>query len=468
MYSFNVPKPTLAMGFFATSNDPAAKVTIQTSAPAANGVSPPALNGSWVSGTAFSLGAVKTHSLFTLTATAEDGVSSEVFLVDVLRLAGSNSKLKSMNATFDGVAVPLDLTTNPIQVPRIAASTTSAFFSWASEDPDAVSKYSPDGGVFTPTTSATVPLKTGTTSFVVVIYSEDGELHSQYNIEAVVPINGTTLDALVPTPGLLSPPFSSSVYRYSLRLPSGIKTFSLNASATNPTSAVTLSSAGGALSSGALSADVGSVSVAVQAANGGPTATYTLDVIHLKDYEMLPYLDVTGSQQALNFTALPGSPDSDVNPGGLVTNAGAQVQFQIAPNCSRLARDFGATASAMACASLSDLTVRLNLVPRSNMQPQFTGNVTAVSAGTLRTVPTAAPATYSVQVSAAVCGDISGYCDPFKYRNLVLAQVSARKVMGKSEEEHGIVLMLCVRVSRFVPCLLDGQVVLSPRKPKDL
>ncbi|GAQ86232.1 hypothetical protein KFL_002770090 [Klebsormidium nitens] len=414
MASLKVPKGVQTLGFYVTRANAAASLTLSTESRNVTGVPKPttliANNLTWVSQTAFSLGPVNTQSLFTLTATAEDGVTTQVFLITLTRLPGSDATLQSVNATVDGVTTALNPQINPIQVPGLTAGkSTSAFFAWAPTDPGAKVKYSLDGTNFVSGGSLTLSLLSGTNSFQVVVTSEDGQATNTYTVRAVVPTVGTALNKLAISPGILSPPFSGSVFSYSVRLPSSVAAFSVNATLTDASSTLTASSASGALALGALkavSADVGSVSLQVQAPNNGAVATYTITVTHLKDYQMLPYVDFTGSQSAMAYQVPPGTTLSAYK---LATNAGQPIQLQIAANCSRLQKDFGGDASL--CAGLGNLTMQLILFPQFGGGGVIYTNVTApISSGNLSFVPTMAGA-FSVKASLAVCQQIIGYCD---------------------------------------------------------
>lgn len=435
MATLKVPKGVQALGFYATRANAATSVALSTAAPNVTGVPrPPALNttnATWVSQTAFSLGPVNTQSLFTLTTTAEDGVTTQVFLITLTRLPGSDATLQSVNATVNGVTTALNPQINPIQVPGLTAGqSTSASFAWAPTDSGATVKYSLDGTTFVPGVSLTLSLVSGTNSFLVVVTSEDGQATTKYTVNAVVPAAGTALSQLAISPGLLSPPFSGSVFKYSVRLPNSVKAFALNASLGDSSATLSVSSPSGALAASALkaiTADVGSVSLQVQAPNNGAVATYTLIVTHLKDYEMLQYVDFLGSQSGMNYQS---APNATLLPSLLVTTLGQRAQFQVAPNCSRFQSDFGGDANL--CAGVGNLTVQLLLLPSWQSGQVNTNATAAVSSGNFSFVP-AVDGTFQPQLAAAVCQQITGYCDwSTGYRPLALSQYQV------SLREHNI------------------------------
>lgn len=430
MYTASMPKAVQVVGLYAIPTNPSSSIALNTSAPAANVSSRPVLSapGSWVSPAGFSLGPVKTDSLFSLGVTAPDGVSKKVYLLDVVRLAGNDASLRSLNATVNGTVIQLDLRADPVQVPGLTAGATSARFSWAATDAAAASAYSLDGTTVLSGSAVTLSLSPGANSFKVRVTSEDGATTKWYTVNAVVPVTaGATLANMSTDPGLLVPAFSPSVAQYSVRLPSNVAVFVLYASAADPTVKISFTGTGqpslnfpGEMR---FKPDVGAVVLGVNPSASGPAGKYTLTVTALKDYEMLPYLDFTGSQSGMGYqTPLSSSSSPFPDSGGLRTTAGQPVQFQVATNCSRYQRDFGGDLTL--CGGLGSLVVQLILGP-----PGFRGaaslvtNATCTIAnGTLSYTPVAA-GTYTVQAGLATCQQIAGYCDPAKYNTLSLQQV---------------------------------------------
>ncbi|GAQ84646.1 hypothetical protein KFL_001990010 [Klebsormidium nitens] len=429
MYTASVPKAVQALGLYAIPTNPASSISLNTSAPSATVIQRPVLNapGSWVSPTGFSLGPVKTDSLFSLGVTAPDGVSKQVYLLDVVRLAGTDATLRSLNATVNGTVIQLDLRADPVQVPGLTAGTSSARFAWAATDSAAASAYSLDGTTVLSGTSVTLSLSPGTNSFKVRVVSEDGAATGWYSVNAMVPITaGATLATMAANPGVLVPNFSPSVAQYSLRLPSNVAIFVLNASAadravqisstgTNPPGQSSLNFPGEMR----YKADVGGVILGVNPSMSGPARKYTVTVTALKDYEMLTYLDFMGSQMGIKYQAPPSNP-SFPNPGGLAATAGQQVQFQVAANCSRYQRNFGGDSAL--CEGMGTLVVQLILGPAFGVFASIVTNATCtVAKGTLSYTPVAA-GLYVVQAALATCQQLAGYCDSKTYKLLYLPQ----------------------------------------------
>jgi hypothetical protein len=119
-----------------------------------------------------------------------------------------------------------------------------------------------------------------------------------YSVNVRVSVAGTELRQLTSSPGKLEPPFSPSVYLYKLRLPSHVDNFTLATWTLDNQSTASIvasgkSFTGNNLTVGGIPEEEGSIFVEVKNAKGERSRNaYEIEVGRLKDYEMMPFLDL--------------------------------------------------------------------------------------------------------------------------------------------------------------------------------
>lgn len=403
MYTLTVGKGTSQVGFYAVSKDFWTTLGVATGVSMVSNPHDPGLigPGAWTTKPwVYTLAPLRTPNLFTITATAEDGVTKQVFVITVIQDLSHDATLTafqmSIQSRLPTYSVTPTVSPGTVLVPGVKGGATSATFSApATVDPDASVAFSGDN-VNWRSAPYTVPLVVGSNPVWVRVTAQDGTTVNLYTGSIEVPVDGSTLTALVPSVGFLDPPFASNVYSYQLKIPNNVPTVAFNA--TKSVSTSTVGATGWSLNFVPSTAGVLPIVVTALAGTGG-SQTYSVRLVNLGDEGMMGYVLVSATQQGMNYQAPPGGPASP-NPGGLVTNAGQTIQVTVTANCTKYFEDFG-TGGGASCAGFgSTTTVQLFLVPTGGGNTVVTPSMTTVAAGVLAYTVVVPVGTYRVEVGA--------------------------------------------------------------------
>lgn len=264
-YSAAVPFATSQITVTATTEDPAAKITINNQAVPSSQPSPPiSLN-------------VGANSIVVV-VTAQDG-STRSYTIVVTRQANVN--LASLSVSAGPLSPPFnkDVTEYQVSAPNLTSSTTiTATIEQAGSTLAINGQPVASGQVFGP-----VPLVVGPNSFAVSVMASDRITVKTYTVVINrAPSSNALLSALTVSPGVMIPTFSSGVPTYTV-LNAGLFTPAANVTATVQEPNATIMINGAAVASGTpfqvlLPAPSTPVSIVVRAQDTVTTATYNVTV----------------------------------------------------------------------------------------------------------------------------------------------------------------------------------------------
>lgn len=264
-YSAAVPFATSQITVTATTEDPAAKITINNQAVPSSQPSPPiALN-------------VGANSIVVV-VTAQDG-STRSYTIVVTRQANVN--LASLSVSAGPLSPPFnkDVTEYQVSAPNLTSSTTiTATIEQAGSTLAINGQPVASGQVFGP-----VPLVVGPNSFAVSVMASDRITVKTYTVVINrAPSSNALLSALAVSPGVMIPAFSSGATTYTV-LNAGLFTPAANVTATVQEPNATITINGAAVASGTpfqvpLPGPSTPISIVVRAQDTVTTVTYSVTV----------------------------------------------------------------------------------------------------------------------------------------------------------------------------------------------
>jgi hypothetical protein len=215
------------------------------------------------------LGDTGTHSLtvgtntFTITVTAENGTTTQDYIVKVNRAANTDASLSSLTVS-EGILTPAfsSATTNyTVDVPySISSITITAALS------DINASMLGDTG--------TRALVEGANNFTITITAEDGTTTSAYYVTVSrIASTDANLSNLTISDGSLTPAFSSTTYNYTVDVPYSISNITFTATLSDINASMI-----GDTGTRALVEGINTFSITVTAEDGATTETYTITV----------------------------------------------------------------------------------------------------------------------------------------------------------------------------------------------
>ena len=285
-YTDNVVNAVATITVSPTASDPNSTITVNTVPVASGGTSLPLflLVGP------ISLG----QNIVTIVVTAQDGVTTNTYTINVGRDASSVATLSNLTISSGTLAPPFASgTTN--YAASVSNATTSITLTPTVTDP--TSTVTVNGNtVSSGTASGAISLAVGDTAIPVVVTAQDGTTQTTYTVTVTRLSNDATLSNLTINPGTLTPPFASGTTGYAATVSNATTSIAVTPTTTDGSATVTVN--GTAVTSGSpstvngLTVGPNTVTVVVTAQDGTTQTTYTVTVTRLSNNATLSNLTI--------------------------------------------------------------------------------------------------------------------------------------------------------------------------------
>ncbi|MCX8005386.1 MAG: cadherin-like beta sandwich domain-containing protein [Burkholderiaceae bacterium] len=225
-------------------------------------------------------------TVITIAVTAEDGISSRSYAINVTRAAAAASAI----ATLDSLAVSAGTLTpnfssgvSSYQL-TVANTVTSLGVTAVSTHPAATIRI--NGATTASGATAQLALAVGSNIVAIVVTAQDGVTVANYSINvtraAASASSNAALSALSPSAGSLTPAFAANITSYTMDVANGIASLTFTPAAADGGATIrvngTIVASGSASGAVALAVGTNTVSIVVTAADGTSTRTYTVVV----------------------------------------------------------------------------------------------------------------------------------------------------------------------------------------------
>ncbi|MCL2167970.1 MAG: cadherin-like beta sandwich domain-containing protein, partial [Lentimicrobiaceae bacterium] len=242
-YTVNVAYTVTSITITGTANDPQATVT-------GNGLKPIVVGA----------------NAFTITVTAENGVTTQNYIVTVNRAAPSNDATLSNITVSQGALTPVFNSNTYNYTVNVSNSITSITISATTSDPNATIS---GNGVGTHT------LVLGANVFTITVTAQDGVTTQNYVVTVNRLANSVaTLSNITVSPGTLTPAFNSNTYNYTVDLAYTVTSITISATTTDPNATIS----GNGVGTHSLTVGANLFTITVTAQDGVTTQNYTITV----------------------------------------------------------------------------------------------------------------------------------------------------------------------------------------------
>jgi len=274
-------------------------VTPTTNAPTAT----VAVNGVTISSGTASAGIPLTvgSNTITTTVTAQDGITTNSYSINVTRAASSDATLSSL-AISAGTLSPAFASGTTSYTASVSNSISTITVTPTTNDPTATVAVN-GVTVGSGTASAGIPLTVGTNTITTTVTAQDGVTTNTYSINVTrAPSSDATLSSLAMSAGTLSPAFATGTTSYTASVSNAVSSITVTPTANDPTATVVIN--GVTVSSGTASAGIpltvgsNTITTTVTAQDGVTTLSYAINVTRA------PSSDATLSSLAMSSGAL--------------------------------------------------------------------------------------------------------------------------------------------------------------------
>lgn len=264
-FSATVSNTTSSIAVSPVASDPYASVKV---------------NGNTFSGTGISVPLSAGQNTINLAVTAQDGVTTKIYVLTIYRSLSTNANLSSLNIS-PGVLSPIFSGSVTSFSTTVSNTTASIIVSPVASDMNATVKI--NGNVLTGT-GGTIPLNSGQNSVNIIVTAQDGITTKVYDLTVYRLLSSNaSLSSLSLSEGTLSPVFSGTMFTYSTTVSNVVSniTFSPTASDIKATISVNGNVLSGKGISMPLSLGQNTISFVVTAQDGSTSKTYTVIVYRL-------------------------------------------------------------------------------------------------------------------------------------------------------------------------------------------
>jgi len=406
-------------------------------------------------------------NLITVLVTAQDGLTTDTYLVTVNRSQSSTATLSNLTLS-SGTLTPTFNGAITAYTADVTNATTSVTVTPTTTDPTA--SVTVNGNlVISGTPSGSIPLAIGPNTITVIVTAQDGVTSSVYTVTVNRAASSiATLSNLTISSGTLVPAFASGTTSYTTTVDNTVTSITVTPTTTDATATVTVN--GAAVTSGSASAAINlivganTITTVVTAQDGTTTDTYTIivnrapsDIASLSNLTLssgsltpvfssatLGYVaGVSNTTTSITVTPTATDPTSTITVNGAAVASGsasADIPLAIGPNTVTVvvtAQDGTTittytvivTRTASSTATLSNLTIS-----SGTLAPNFNASVTsyavsvpnAVSSVTVTPTTTDPNATITVNGTVVASGSASGSIPLQVGSNLVNVVVTAQ------------------------------------------
>jgi gliding motility-associated-like protein len=454
IYSAIVANTVTSITLTPTATDPTSTILV-------NGTAVP-------SGTASgSIPLIVGPNLISVLVTAQDGITTDTYLITVNRSQSSTATLSNLTLS-SGTLTPVFNGAITAYTAGVTNATTSITVTPTTTDPTAAVTVN-GTPVLSGTASGAIPLVIGPNTITVIVTAQDGVTSSVYTITVNRAASSiATLDNLVISSGTLIPAFASGTTSYVASVGNTVTSITVTPTTTDATETVTVN--GTAVTSGAasnainLNVGANTITTIVTAQDGTTTDTYTVIVnrapssiaslsnLDLSSGSLTPVFasgtlsyvaGVSNATTGITVTPTVTDPTSTITVNGLAVASGtasANIPLVIGGNTVTVvvtAQDgvtkttyiVVVTRTASSTATLSNLTIS-----SGTLAPNFNASVTsyAVSVpnavGSVTVTPTTTDPTSTITVNgtAVASGSASGSIPLQVGSNIVNVVVTAQ------------------------------------------
>jgi len=219
----------------------------------------------------------------TVQVTAADGVTTQTYTLTLIKNGAKNDLLTSLKLS-KGTLSPVFAGTNGSYTASVANGVTSFTVTPTAADPNATLLLNGATAITSGTATGPIALSVGANTITVQVTAQNDTATRTYTITVTrAAATNDNLVSLKPSRGVLSPVFTSSKTNYTANVVNGVSSLTLTPTAADPNETLLLNNTT-AIASGAVSAPIAlavgpnTITVAVTAADGITTQTYTVTV----------------------------------------------------------------------------------------------------------------------------------------------------------------------------------------------
>jgi gliding motility-associated-like protein len=291
-YTANVTNGTTTITITPTAADPAATVTVNGTPVASGTASGP-------------IPLVIGPNVITAIVTAQDGVTSSIYTITIIRAASSIATLSNLTIS-SGTLVPVFASGTTSYTASVANTITGITVTPTTTDATATIMVN-GVPVISGTASNAINLSVGANTITIIVTAQDGTTTDTYAVIVNrAPSSTASLSNLTLSAGSLTPVFSSATINYVAGESNTTTSITVTPTVTDPTATVTVN--GSAVASGAASGAIplaigpNTVTVVVTAQDGTTKTTYTVIVTRTaSSTATLSNLTISSGTLAPNF-----------------------------------------------------------------------------------------------------------------------------------------------------------------------
>ena len=217
----------------------------------------------------------------TILVTAEDGITTKSYTLDITRLPSTNADLASLAPSAGTLSPSFDAATLAYTA-SVSNSTASLSVVPTAAQADALITVN-GASVVSGSPSAAIPLAVGITPITILVTAEDGIITKSYTLSVTrAPSANADLASLAPSSGTLSPSFDAATLAYTASVSNSTTSLTINPTAAQVDASLTVngvaSVSGSPSATIPLAVGITPITILVTAQDGATAKTYTLSI----------------------------------------------------------------------------------------------------------------------------------------------------------------------------------------------